>query len=271
MEDPGTLTAQSYSSMKKIDPNEGPLLGVQHFNSESASVLLYTTQGGMIRAWDLRTASEPFALSIRPELGSPTQVALAPDRNWVVAGTTRGYIALWDLRFNTMAKLWRHSSHGNIRRIACCKPIPGPGKREDIMQHTDGAYMFVAAGNNEAAVWGIPEGGECFKCFRSLSMAQAYDKIDDLPFLEDIPLPPHPNGIITSTFFISSQPFYFNPRCCANSPRQLSTRRSLVCDRLETCFRYRSLCEGDHGSDLPHRHVVPLHCRYLINLRIRVY
>jgi hypothetical protein len=66
------------------------------------------------------------------------------------------------------------------------------------MQYTDGAYLFVAAGNNETAVWGIPEGGECFKCFRSVSMSQAYENFDPLPVLTDVPLPPHPNGVVYS-------------------------------------------------------------------------
>lgn len=66
------------------------------------------------------------------------------------------------------------------------------------MQYTDGAYLFVAAGNNEAAVWGVPEGGECYKCFRSVSMSQAYEHFDPLPILHDVPLPPHPNGVIYS-------------------------------------------------------------------------
>ena len=52
------------------------------------------------------------------------------------------------------------------------------------MQFTGGSYLFVAAGNNEAAVWGIPEGGECFKCFRSVPMAEAYRKIESLPVLD---------------------------------------------------------------------------------------
>jgi hypothetical protein len=66
------------------------------------------------------------------------------------------------------------------------------------MQYTDGAYLFVAAGNNEAAVWGVPEGGECYKCFRSVSISQAYEHFDPLPVLHDIPLPPHPNGVVYS-------------------------------------------------------------------------
>lgn len=52
--------------------------------------------------------------------------------------------------------------------------------------------MFVASGINEAAVWGVPEGGECLKCFRSVSMTAARTALASLPQLHDIPIPPHP-------------------------------------------------------------------------------
>jgi phosphoinositide-3-kinase regulatory subunit 4 len=181
--------------LRTTNVDEGQLLNVYHFNSDSASILLYTTQKGFIHAWDLRSSVEPFVITVRPELGTPTCLALAPDRCWIMVGTSRGYIGLWDIRYNVLSKLWRHSSNAPIHRMACCKPIPK--SRSDIMQFTNGSYLFVAAGNNEAAVWGIPEGGECFKCFRSVPMAEAYRKIESLPVLEHIPLTSHPNGVIT--------------------------------------------------------------------------
>ena len=33
-----------------------------------------------------------------------------------------------------------------------------------------GEYLFVAAGTNEAAVWGLPDAGECLKCFRTVPL-----------------------------------------------------------------------------------------------------
>lgn len=66
----GQLTVLGSSQLKKIDPAEGSVLSIQHFNSDSASVLLYTTQKGLVHAWDLRSSSEPFMFPIRPELVS---------------------------------------------------------------------------------------------------------------------------------------------------------------------------------------------------------
>jgi hypothetical protein len=78
----GHLSVLGSSQLKKIDPAEGSVLGIQHFNSESASVLLYSTQKGLIHAWDLRSSSEPFVFPIRPELvWIPHKLIMIPEMN----------------------------------------------------------------------------------------------------------------------------------------------------------------------------------------------
>jgi hypothetical protein len=94
-----------------------------------------------------------------------------------------GYVSLYDIRYNVPCKLWRHSSGGPIHRLAACKSIPkisaavaaglggatnssvNPGQLgagsslsnqsyREVMPYTEGAYLFIAAGLNESAVWG---------------------------------------------------------------------------------------------------------------------
>jgi len=62
----------------------------------------------------------------------------------------------------------------------------------------EGEYLFVAAGSNEAAVWGLPQGGECLKCFRTVPLDSSRDPIAPLPELQAVPLPSHPNGLLPS-------------------------------------------------------------------------
>jgi hypothetical protein len=52
------------------------------------------TQIGRIHAWDLRSSSEPWALTIPPELGTVSAIALGPDKNWLCYGTSRGYVGV---------------------------------------------------------------------------------------------------------------------------------------------------------------------------------
>ena len=125
-------------------------------------------------------------------------MAIAPDRAWMVVGTAKGYVSLWDVRYNAMCRLWRHSSSGPIHRLATCKSLPVGSKSEQAIGSPEGAFLFVAAGSNEAAVWAIPEGGECLKCFRSIPLRSSREPLAPLPVLQDISLPRHPQGPIVS-------------------------------------------------------------------------
>jgi len=82
--------------LRKVDPCEGEILAVLHFNTSAASIVAFATHRG-IHSWDLRCAFEPFYLDLRPEYGHITSMAVGNDRNWVVAGSNRGYLALWDV------------------------------------------------------------------------------------------------------------------------------------------------------------------------------
>lgn len=213
------------SVVKTIDTEaEGKVNGLMHYNSDIASVITYSTPKGLY-GWDVRSYKDAFKMPVRPELGSVTSMTMAPDRNWVCAGTSEGYVSLWDIRYNVQCKLWRHSSGAPIHRMAACKSIPRVNTGNimstaagltaaqtqqlqgslpqqvyrEIMPYTEGAYLFVAAGQNESAVYGIPEGGECLKCFRSVPMSSGRSRfMAELPRLIDVPLPRHPRGAISA-------------------------------------------------------------------------
>lgn len=189
------------SVVKTMDPEEGSVLAIQHYNSEVASVLTYATQRGGVHGWDLRMPDQAFRFALRPELGYCTSMTIAPDRNWICAGTSKGFITLFDIRYNVVSQVWQHSAITPIHRLACCKAVRynySNGQTIPGLPPTEGAYLFVATANNEAAVWGIPEGGECFKCFRSLSLDDSKAPVVPLPRLDPINLPRHPMAPIRS-------------------------------------------------------------------------
>jgi serine/threonine protein kinase len=173
------------SLLRVLNPDEGAVSCVQHFHSDVASVVLFASQRGGVHAWDLRMSREAFSLALRPELGYLTALTVGPDKHWVGAGTAKGVVALWDVRFNVLSAAWRHSSGSAIQRLACCKAprsvVPGLG-------YTEGAFLFCAAGNNEAAIFGLPEGGECAKCFRSVPMNESRGPVLPLPQLTPLHL-----------------------------------------------------------------------------------
>lgn len=175
------------SVLRSINPGEGEVLGVSHFNTPSGSILVYATQRGRIHSLDIRCAREPFALNLRPELGYLTDMEVGNDRNWVVAGTSRGYVGLWDIRYQTMVKLWRHSRDSPVKRLT--------NAFGNSVDEASRPLVFMGSDNNEASLFDVSTGG-CLQCYRVLDSALSY--VDQpalppeclaVPYLESVNIP----------------------------------------------------------------------------------
>jgi len=171
----GMGTAHEYSRVsgsslvRTIDASqEGEILAVCHFNTLSESMLTFATQRGTIHSWDLRSEQEPFQLKQPAEMGYLTSMALGSDRNWMVHGTSKGYIALWDIRFQRMVKLWQHSGGQPINRLATSF-APIPGSRSNAGPRP---LIFVASGS-ECGMFDLLD-GECRQGFRMLTPQVGY-------------------------------------------------------------------------------------------------
>ena len=195
----GNVSVSGTSLIRTLNANEGEIVSVHHFTSDVASIVTYATQKGGVHGWDLRMPQEVFKYSIRPELGYITSMSIGPDKNWICLGTSRGYLSLWDVRYNLVSQVWKHSSNSPIHRLASCKAIRSNNQNFSGIPSTEGAYLFVAAGENETAVFGLPEAGECLKCFRSLSLDDNKAPIAPLPYLESISIPRHPYAPLPSS------------------------------------------------------------------------
>ncbi|CAM9305018.1 unnamed protein product, partial [Hapterophycus canaliculatus] len=216
----GGLRVCGSSMVRCVSPKEGAVVSVHHFNTELGSPLVYGTRKGGVRSWDLRAREEPWALRAHPELGFLTVIALGTEKTWLVVGTSRGFVMLWDLRFQArricaapaafaplqiLARLWRHSSGGPVHKLATCSRLPPPDA-------APGPHVIVAAGRNEAAIWDLSKGGACKQCFRVVAPSEgpappltsgrgsrgSHDRIAipgaELPVLEEVSLPSHPNA-----------------------------------------------------------------------------
>jgi len=159
--------------VRTIDTNEGELLAVKHFNTPSSSILTYATQRGNIHSLDLRCGRAPFSLHMRPELGYLTDMEVGNDKNWIVAGTSRGFIGLWDIRYQTMVKLWRHSRDSPIRRLTNAF---GSDANETFTR----PLVFMGCDTNEASLFDVSN-GDCRQCYRVLDSSFSYVDQSALP------------------------------------------------------------------------------------------
>ena len=190
---------------------EGEILSLSHFNTSSSSILLYATQMGHIHSWDLRCPNEPFTMKIRPELGYFTSMAVGSDRNWMVTGTSRGFLSLWDLRYQTMVKLWQNHSAAPIQRLATCYTIFPSSSDHHDHSPSPRPYIFMGCGLNEASVYDLTT-ATCKQSFRVLDPSLDYvDKSSlpssclQIPYLKDIPLPSHSSHRIMPALNMATQ------------------------------------------------------------------
>jgi phosphoinositide-3-kinase, regulatory subunit 4 len=169
------------SLIREIDrKEEGEIMAVSHFNTLSESVVAFATQRGHLHSWDLRCEQEPFHLIHVPEMGYLTSMAFGNDRNWVVCGTSKGYVALWDIRFQRNVKLWQHTGGQAINRLAASyAPIPGAGTNSSPRP-----LAFIASGS-ECGMFDLLD-GTCRQCFQldyyipSLGNGKSYTEIGRL-------------------------------------------------------------------------------------------
>ena len=183
----GVSRAVGSTSVRNVDIHEGEVLAVSHFNSPSASIVVFGTQQGVVHSWDLRCANEPFKLQYSPEFGYMTSMALGSDRNWIVSGTSRGYVALWDIRFQQCVKLWRHNRCSAIGRLAT-STVPMPENwGVNVGTSSVRPFLFVAAGANECSMFDVLS-STCAQCFRTVAgdSRNLNEHVDDPPKLIDI-------------------------------------------------------------------------------------
>lgn len=99
-------TGMSATVVRRLDQTDGVILKVEHYDKDANSVIVYATDRGDIRAWDLRTQKEPWAVSNSPHLGLITSLLIDPQRNWLAVGTDAGNFTCWDLRFRVPLLNW---------------------------------------------------------------------------------------------------------------------------------------------------------------------
>ncbi|CAK9092416.1 Serine/threonine-protein kinase VPS15 (Vacuolar protein sorting-associated protein 15) (AtVPS15) [Durusdinium trenchii] len=127
---------------------EGGIRAVCHFPSAAQSFLTFASESGSIHGWDLRGRDRSWALRVGPQAGMITALVAPPEGDvlWLVAGTSRGLVILYDLRFEIVLRAWRHPSHSKIHRLCIsratgCDPL-----------------VYIAAGENAFGLYNIADG-----------------------------------------------------------------------------------------------------------------
>ncbi|CAK7337394.1 unnamed protein product [Dovyalis caffra] len=150
------------ADIKKKDIKEGAILSLLNYttdNSDGQSVI-YSTQNCGIHLWDIRANSTAWTLKAVPEEGYVSSLVTGPCGNWLVSGSSRGVLTLWDLRFLIPVNSWKYSHVCPVEKM--CLFVPPPNV---TVTSTARPLLYVAAGCNEVSLWNA-ETGSCHQILR---------------------------------------------------------------------------------------------------------
>lgn len=88
--------------------------------SDSNTMLYAITTSCEIVGIDIGTMEIDFRMVNNPVHGIITSFAIDLNSNWVVVGTSKGILDLWDLRFKVHLKSWRFNAGFSIANMAAC-------------------------------------------------------------------------------------------------------------------------------------------------------
>ncbi|KAI8056579.1 hypothetical protein BDF22DRAFT_666984 [Syncephalis plumigaleata] len=117
---------------------------LEHYENEEASMLVYATSKGRLQGIDLRTMQIGWTFVSPPSHGAITSFVIDHRRTWLLSGSSRGVLTLWDLRFHIALHSWLHPRRQRIHRLMLHS---GPKTR--------GRMVVISAGKNEVSTWDV--------------------------------------------------------------------------------------------------------------------
>ncbi|KAJ3210567.1 Serine/threonine-protein kinase [Dinochytrium kinnereticum] len=122
-------------------------VALHHYDSEVESILTYATSHGKICGLDLRSMKLAWSFDSPPQHGSISSFTMDRRHSWILSGTHRGVMTLWDIRFGLRVKSWAHPSRSKIHKLSGI----GTGVAGMMMQHASGgrgAASIPSSGNS---------------------------------------------------------------------------------------------------------------------------
>ncbi|KAL8228586.1 hypothetical protein R6Q59_000026, partial [Mikania micrantha] len=151
------------TDVKKTDIKEGAILTLLNYTSgggDDGKMFLYSTQSCGIHLCDTRENKNSWNTKVGPEEGYVCALVASPCGNWIVSGSSRGVLTLWDLRFGIPVNSWHCSVACPIANM--CLFVPN---QSSSVSTTVRPLVYVAAGCNEVSLWNA-ENGSCHQVLR---------------------------------------------------------------------------------------------------------
>ena len=150
-----------------VSPEEGAVVSLL---ATSATELLYSTQRGGIHSMDTRSRREAWRLPFNPKGGILSHMVVDPAAGlWLVTGSSRGVVTLWDIRYRVPMSTWAFP--GSRRVIdAMCPAAPRGASVDDQM--AEPPLVYITSGDSELGLMDARD-GRCLEVIRVVSATDA--------------------------------------------------------------------------------------------------
>lgn len=121
------------------------ILDLKIANVENIPLLLIATSFSKIITLDIRSMESTFETQIPLKYGTVTTFAVIND-SLMIVGTSKGYLSLWDLRFNLGLKVWKFQKGKMIRKI------------DSSFSNSKHILITILSDNNGIAIYELTKG-----------------------------------------------------------------------------------------------------------------
>lgn len=124
-------------------------------------MVVLSRAGTGVAALDLRspTGQSAWRLPCSPSTGvvnrmccSSSSASSESSLNWIVTGTSRGALSLWDVRYLLPVSTWKHPKGESVEAMALKRATMPPSSTGEA------PLVYAAAGNNEICAWDAVSG-----------------------------------------------------------------------------------------------------------------
>ncbi|ODV90948.1 hypothetical protein CANCADRAFT_2665 [Tortispora caseinolytica NRRL Y-17796] len=144
-----------FSVIRTYSLDEGHATHIAYAVIDKVETLLLSTSTGSIIALDLQNMDILWKLENPLEHGNILWFCVSRDSTWLVCGTSRGILDLWDLRFHLNLRSWGIPGRKPINRVEI-----HPSK-----QHSTWILVSGGSGRGEVTLWDI-EKIQCRQVYR---------------------------------------------------------------------------------------------------------
>lgn len=162
------------TTVRAVDYSHEKAVLALGFSSRPSAMLLAATQHGSIHAHDLRMRGEAWSVEAPPQRGLPVCMCVGSDGNWLALGTSRGYVLVYDVRFQLHVHWWRHPCKGQIFSVSECSAGAFASHQAASSRVAPGPAIVTASDRNQVSIWDVGT-GSCVLHLSATSRGYASD------------------------------------------------------------------------------------------------